>query len=385
MPIRKNSRSPQRTDAKYSKDFFISYTQADRRWAEWVAWELQEAGYACIYQAKDFAPSQSFMQRMRQALSEARHVVAILSDDYLSSEFAGAELDAALAADPRGLRAKLIPVRIAECTPDDLLRTRIYIDLVGKDQKLARHDLLSGIEAVRATMSLVGALRFRDAPFYPGADKATAPVRTATVRRAGRGVPSLFVGMDIGRGLDLKGQFRGIRSVLRGATKAGPFRVVGCFDATAESLPDLLTAKRPEIVHFSGNQSGGRILIKSRTGGVTTIPAKALAGLLQSLDGAVRLAIVDTCDSLPCAQEVAETVDLAMGVKGKPSDDDATAFYLVFYKALAAGLSVHAAFGQAKAAHGMRGVPRDETPQLCARRGVDPRLVHFGRSAARSS
>lgn len=385
MPRRESKRSPERANAPYSKDFFISYTQADRGWAEWVAWELQEAGYSCVYQAQDFAPSQSFMQRMRQAVTEARHTVAILSDDYLSSEYAGAELDAALTADPRGLRAKLIPVRVAACTPDDLLKSRIHIDLVGKDQKRARRDLLSGIEAVRATMSPVGALRFPDAPMFPGADAAGAPARTTTVRRAGRSVPALFVGMEIGRGLDLQGQFRGVRSVLRGATKAGPFRLVGRFDATAESLPDLLTDERPEIVHFSGNQSGGRILIRSESGGVTTVPARALAGLLQSLDGAVRLAIVDTCDSLPCAQEVAETVDLALGVKGKPFDEDAIAFYLVFYKALAAGFSVHAAFGQAKAAHGIRGVRRDETPHLCVRKGVDPRLVDFGRGPARGA
>jgi hypothetical protein len=26
-------------------DFFISYTQADRDWAEWIGWVLEEAGY----------------------------------------------------------------------------------------------------------------------------------------------------------------------------------------------------------------------------------------------------------------------------------------------------------------------------------------------------
>jgi hypothetical protein len=25
------------------KDFFISYNKADRQWAEWIAWQLQEA------------------------------------------------------------------------------------------------------------------------------------------------------------------------------------------------------------------------------------------------------------------------------------------------------------------------------------------------------
>jgi TIR domain len=25
--------------------FFVSYTSADRTWAEWVAWQLEQAGY----------------------------------------------------------------------------------------------------------------------------------------------------------------------------------------------------------------------------------------------------------------------------------------------------------------------------------------------------
>jgi hypothetical protein len=30
--------------AKEHKDFFISYTSADREWAEWIALELEKAG-----------------------------------------------------------------------------------------------------------------------------------------------------------------------------------------------------------------------------------------------------------------------------------------------------------------------------------------------------
>ena len=29
----------------YEYDFFITYTSADRAWAEWIAWQLKSAGY----------------------------------------------------------------------------------------------------------------------------------------------------------------------------------------------------------------------------------------------------------------------------------------------------------------------------------------------------
>ncbi|MBV5337401.1 MAG: toll/interleukin-1 receptor domain-containing protein, partial [Deltaproteobacteria bacterium] len=34
-----------------TKDFFISYTGADKNWAEWIAWQLEEAGYQVVIQA----------------------------------------------------------------------------------------------------------------------------------------------------------------------------------------------------------------------------------------------------------------------------------------------------------------------------------------------
>ena len=30
------------------KHFFISYNSADRSWAEWIAWHLEEAGYEVV-------------------------------------------------------------------------------------------------------------------------------------------------------------------------------------------------------------------------------------------------------------------------------------------------------------------------------------------------
>src|SRR5262249_8408630 len=34
-------------------DFFVSYAQADRGWAEWIAWQLEQDGYQVLIQAWD--------------------------------------------------------------------------------------------------------------------------------------------------------------------------------------------------------------------------------------------------------------------------------------------------------------------------------------------
>ena len=38
------------------RDFFVSYRTADQSWAEWIAWELEAAGYTVFVQAWDFRP-----------------------------------------------------------------------------------------------------------------------------------------------------------------------------------------------------------------------------------------------------------------------------------------------------------------------------------------
>ena len=387
--------------SNYTKDFFISYTSKDLEWARWIAWELREANYTYVLQDEHFAPAQDFIHRMRTALNDCRHVIAVLSRTYFDSEFAQAELNAALRADPLGIRARLIPVRVRECELDEMLKARIYINLVGKkDTSVLRHDLISGIKAAIATTIPDSTDVFTEVPKPPVDEvertesaQPEPPARsrsnttgsgTSHGKRKGA-TKVLFLGLDIGRGLDLRRQYHGIRDILAAASRTGPFRVKGRFDTTAETLPDVLATEAPDIVHFSGNQNGGRVLIKSEAGGITTIPAMAIRGMLQTLDGAVRLAIIDTCDSLPSAREATTAIDAARGVSGQPYDVDAIRFYETFYRALARGQSLAAAHEQAAAAHKLRGIAPTETPRLCVRKGVDAKGIHFRRTDPRTT
>jgi TIR domain-containing protein len=68
-------------------DFFVSYTGADRAWAEWVAWQLEQAGYQVIVQAWDFEPGDNFVARMRDALEHADRTLALISAAYLVSPY----------------------------------------------------------------------------------------------------------------------------------------------------------------------------------------------------------------------------------------------------------------------------------------------------------
>jgi hypothetical protein len=119
-------------------DFFVSYTGADRAWAEWIAHTLEANSYRCVVQAWDFRPGSDFAVEMHRAASEAKRTIAVLSPAYLRAVFTTPEWAAAFADDSQGLRRRLVPVRIEACEPGGLLRTRVYIDVVGLDESGAR-------------------------------------------------------------------------------------------------------------------------------------------------------------------------------------------------------------------------------------------------------
>ncbi|HYX97764.1 MAG TPA: toll/interleukin-1 receptor domain-containing protein, partial [Geodermatophilus sp.] len=78
-------------------DFFISHAGRDTAWAEWLAWQLQEAGYSVELDVWDWAPGEDFVARMQQALESADRLLAVCSQAYFTSVFGGAELRAAFA------------------------------------------------------------------------------------------------------------------------------------------------------------------------------------------------------------------------------------------------------------------------------------------------
>ncbi|HKI00405.1 MAG TPA: tetratricopeptide repeat protein [Thermoanaerobaculia bacterium] len=134
-------------------DFFISYTQADRPWAEWIAWVLEEAGYRTKIQAWDFRPGTNFVMEMDNAAKDAERTLLVLSPDYLKSGFGKAEWSAAFARDPTGEKGLLLPVRIQELNLEGLLGQIVYVDLVGADEAAAREKLLTGLARGRSKPS----------------------------------------------------------------------------------------------------------------------------------------------------------------------------------------------------------------------------------------
>jgi hypothetical protein len=142
-------------------DFFISYTGVDAEWAEWIAWLLEDAGYTTRIQAWDFTAGSNFVGEMHQGAQDSARTIAVLSNAYLTSDYAKAEWQAAWVGDPSGRVRKLLAVRTEDCARPGLLNSLVTVDLFGVDRETAARRLLTAAHGARGKPAAE--------PAFPGA------------------------------------------------------------------------------------------------------------------------------------------------------------------------------------------------------------------------
>src|SRR4051794_10911966 len=144
-------------------DFFISHAGRDTGWAEWLAWQLQQAGYSVELDVWDWAPGEDFVARMQVALERADRLLAVCTEAYFASAFGGAELRAAF-AQSAAAEGRIVPVLIEPVTLPQLYASLIHLDLTGLDEAAAAARLRARLAGGRPT----------DAPPFPSAGPAPA-------------------------------------------------------------------------------------------------------------------------------------------------------------------------------------------------------------------
>jgi serine/threonine-protein kinase len=141
-----------------SESVFVSYAGQDRAWAEWVAWQLREAGHQVELDVWDWRTGDDFVVRMNDALRRATAVVALFSNNYFNRErWTHEEWTSVVAR-----RERLIPVTIEPLTGTEIPATLAGIirkDLHGLDEQAAVAALLDAVNGPTGPLS---------APAYPG-------------------------------------------------------------------------------------------------------------------------------------------------------------------------------------------------------------------------
>jgi|SRR5271170_7413686 TIR domain len=98
---------------------FISYSNQDREFAQWVKSALTKAGITTNLDEVESSSTADFASAIRQAVQAADALLAILSDDSTSSNFVMLEIGMA-----QGLGKKVVVIAAPGAKPDlDLLKS----------------------------------------------------------------------------------------------------------------------------------------------------------------------------------------------------------------------------------------------------------------------
>ncbi|CAI7973845.1 Tetratricopeptide TPR_4 [Frankia sp. Hr75.2] len=120
-------------------DVLISHAAADQAWAEWVAAELEAVGQVVRFRQRDLLPGANTVAWVDEHLGTCRRVLALFSEAYFQAAWCTREWTAALVG------GRLVPIRVAECEPPELLKSVHSTDLFDVDEAAARHLLAAAV------------------------------------------------------------------------------------------------------------------------------------------------------------------------------------------------------------------------------------------------
>jgi len=124
---------------RYDYDFFLSRRGSVAAIAREVADVLTEKGYKVLVQDYDIPLGSSFVERMHEAVRDARDLIILLTRDYEQSPYTRKEFTSFEAQRLRDLEERhIVILRCQDAPLQGLLADVIYQDLVGVEDREER-------------------------------------------------------------------------------------------------------------------------------------------------------------------------------------------------------------------------------------------------------
>jgi hypothetical protein len=130
------------TVSRFRYDVFISYSHEDGPWVrnEFLP-ELEKAGLKVNIDTRDFLVGVPSAENMVEAIQQARHIVAVLTPNWVTSEWTGFEGYLVTTADPIGRQRRLLPLLLEPCKPPPHIAFLTYADFTnpaGRPEQMQR-------------------------------------------------------------------------------------------------------------------------------------------------------------------------------------------------------------------------------------------------------
>src|SRR5919202_1399372 len=131
-------------------DIFISYSHADGEWVRnGLLPKLEGAGLKVCIDDRDFEIGVPSLVNMERAVEQSLYTLAVLTPNWVASEWTEFESLLVGTSDPAGRRRKLLPVMLAPCQLPARIRMLTYADLRDPTTRDAQLDRL--VQTLRAS------------------------------------------------------------------------------------------------------------------------------------------------------------------------------------------------------------------------------------------
>ncbi|UCE60630.1 MAG: TIR domain-containing protein [Phycisphaerales bacterium] len=121
-------------DEDYKYDIFISYSHSDGDWVrEWLLPRLENADLKVCIDYRDFEIGAPSPVNMEQAVERSRHVLLILTPNWIESEWTDFEALLIQTSDPVGVRKRVLPLMLQDCELPKRIAILTYADFRSED------------------------------------------------------------------------------------------------------------------------------------------------------------------------------------------------------------------------------------------------------------
>lgn len=117
--------------AEFSHDVFVSYSHKDKTWvASVLVKALRDHGLRVLVDESEFEPGKASIENMTDAILQSRRTIAVLTPNWVGSEWTRFEGLVTAQEDPTGARGRLLPILRQKCDPPKWLAIRSWLDFV---------------------------------------------------------------------------------------------------------------------------------------------------------------------------------------------------------------------------------------------------------------
>lgn len=129
-----------------NRNVFISYSydDYDKDWADWIYWELKEAGYK-PFLSRALRAGANIIREWQEAFQGTDRFILILSPAYMEALSEQVGWDNAILNELEGKKGSLLLVVVKECERKGFLATYESLDVTRKDEIAARNMLLAAM------------------------------------------------------------------------------------------------------------------------------------------------------------------------------------------------------------------------------------------------